>query len=108
MGAITEFSDDYPLIQHDVCKIVWYSTLSKGEDDRNSDPERPKRLDYRWVDFSVTLKNGDVYHFTAVTPDFIKETMERDDMKSWMEPGCIVLRKINQECIFDAVEKWLS
>lgn len=106
MVVMTKFPDEYPLSQQSVTKIEWYGALSKEEP--GIDPEMAKFIDYRWVDFCVTLNNGDAYVFTAGTPDFIKEVMERENMKSWLEPGCIVVREINQECILDAVETWLK
>src|SRR5437868_14123025 len=104
MGIMIQFPAEYRLTGQNVRKIVWYSTLSEGEENPDSDLKEQKSIDCRWVDFSLTLKNGDTYHFTAVTPNFISEVMETEHMKSWLEPGCIIVRETNHECIFDAVE----
>ncbi len=109
MHQITEFSEDYPNINEMVTRIYWYA-LSKEEveADPDSDPETASRFDYRFLDYFIDLKDGDTYSLTGRTLEQVKEVMEEENMKSWVEAGGVVLREISDECILDSVEQWLS
>ncbi|MBV9789385.1 MAG: hypothetical protein JOZ51_14470 [Chloroflexi bacterium] len=58
-------------------------------------------------DFFVRLKNGPNYAFTACTPENILHVMQRDNLKSFISPGLVIVRSLEVESILDAVEACL-
>lgn len=58
-------------------------------------------------DIFVRLKNGLDYAFTACTPENILHIMQRDDLKSFISPGLVIVRSLDMESILDAVEACL-
>jgi hypothetical protein len=107
LTQIRDFPAAYPLIREKVDSIYWYA-LSKEQEDPNLDPETASWMDYRYLDYFVGLKNGDTYSFTGHMLDQMREVMEEEGLKSWVEVGGVVLREISIECILDAVENWLA
>lgn len=105
---MTEFPEAFPKIRERVREIEFWHALSKEEEDADLPLYISATRDYRYTEFCVRLTNDDAYMFIARTPDYIKETMQEEGMKSWVETGLIVVLEVNRDSLLNAVEKWIS
>jgi hypothetical protein len=107
MTLITTFPTKYPLTNENVqeIEIVGYLTQEEAE----ADPGYPPLIqqEYRNFDFFVRLRDGRSYAFVASIPEFIREYMERENEDSFLSPGLVIIRGINETSVIDAVESWL-
>jgi hypothetical protein len=104
---ITAFSAQYPLASNYVQEIEIYGYLTQeAEADASYDPDLPN--EYRNFDFAVRLREGRSYTFVASIPEFIREYMERENEDSFLSPGLVIVRHINERSVIDAVERWLE
>ena len=110
MTLITTFPTKYPLTNEYVqeIEIVGYLTQEEAE----ADPGYPPLMlqvhqEYRNFDFFVRLRDGRSYAFVASIPEFIREYMERENEDSFLSPGLVIVRRIDETSVMDAVESWL-
>jgi hypothetical protein len=107
MTLISTFPPKYALTNEYVqeIEIVGYLT----EEEPKADPGYTSliRQEYRNFDFFVRLRVGRSYAFVASTPEFIREYMERENEESFLSPGLVIVRRINETSVIDAVESWL-
>ena len=107
MTRITTFPIQYPLTNEHVqeIEIVGYLTQEDAEADPDYDPHLHQ--EYRNFDFFVRLRDSRSYAFVASIPEYIREYMERENEDSFLSPGLVVIRRINETSVIDAVESWL-
>lgn len=61
------------------------------------------------IDVRAVLASGRTIIFTVFTPRNILRLMNDDpDAKSFVCPGMLIVRRIDEDCLRDAVESWLT
>src|SRR4051812_45191691 len=98
MWRIVDFPSEYALTNELVEAIYGYSALSKEEET----DDISWQIDYRNIDFFVRLKDSHTYSFTAFTPEFVIDYIERENERSFVAPGLILVRDVNRECLIGA------
>lgn len=83
---------DYPRIRRSVVAIDVPNNLDNPESN---------------TDFFVRLHDGRTFLFVAITPENLRLLMDRDQEKSYLIPGMVVVSAITIDCILDAIEHWL-
>lgn len=108
MTRFTTFPAQYPLANNYVqeIEVYGYLTQEEAETDPHYDPDMPG--EFRNFDFVVRLRDGRSYTFVASIPEFIREYMERENEDSFLSPGLVIVRHINETSVIDAVERWLE
>ena len=113
MRIVTSFPEQYALVHQKVAELKLYYPLSEEDDDPDVmvSYELTKngfKVDYRNYDFSVTLRDGRSFIFTACTPDYVRDFMEREGEISFVESGLLLVREVSLETMLDALEKCLE
>jgi hypothetical protein len=93
MRIMRRFPREFPLVQEYVQAVVFPHELASGEEN---------------ADFFVELKGGDSYSFLACTPDYAKCYMERENERSFISPGLLLVRDIAIDSLLSAVEECLA
>lgn len=108
MTRITAFPAQYRLTNANVREIEIYGYLT--EEEAEADPSYVPGPLYEWrnFDFCVTLTDSRSYGFVASTPEFIREYMERENEDSFLAPGLVIVRHVDETSVIDAVETWLE
>jgi hypothetical protein len=93
MNDITSFPREYVYLNEYVEKInLPNKNFGDGEND----------------DFFVLLKDGRLYSFTAFTTKNIEEIMERDNLKSFISPGLIIVKTVDIDSIMEGIDECLK
>lgn len=113
MRAIKKFPDEYPLVCRSVEELRLYYPLSEEDEDSNAvvSYELMKDgfyVDFRHYDFSVTLKDGRSFVFTACTPEYVRDFMEREGSKSFVDAGLILVDSVNLGAMLAGLEQCLE
>src|SRR3954453_19364619 len=108
MTRINVFPARYSLANAYVQEIDIHGHLTpeEAEADPYFDPDLQHK--FRNFDFGVKLKDGRSYAFVASIPEFLREYMERENEDSFLSPGLVIIRQINETSVIDAVESWLE
>jgi hypothetical protein len=73
--------------------------------DQNAQAISPKNQSY---DYFVTLKDGRCFGFSAYTPEFLRDYMEREHDISFVDSGIVILSRVTLDSILDSLEKCLD
>ncbi len=65
-------------------------------------------VDYRSCDFYIILKDGSCFGFSACTPEYLRDMMERSGTLSFVEAGLLLVSEMTLEAILTALEEALS
>jgi hypothetical protein len=108
MQSISSFPPGYPLVDQCVRAIVLPHNLSEDLEAVGVASEQCPATDSGNADFFVETKGGETYSFLACMPDFVECYMERENERSFVSPGLLLVRDISLESILAAVEDCLQ
>jgi hypothetical protein len=114
MSTLSTFPPECPLINQYVKEIRLNYALSRNDEDPSILPvldeavEHGARVDYRYYDYFVTLKDGRCFGFSACTPEYIRDSLDRSQALSFVESGLVVVAEVTVPALLDALEQCLE
>jgi hypothetical protein len=110
--AMTTFPEKYKLVNKYVQELRLYYELPSDRQPQE-DVMAPNQMtpaiipEDRSYDYFVTLKDGRCFGFSAYTPEFFRDYMEREHDISFVDSGIVIVRSVTVDSILDSLEKCL-
>ena len=110
--AMTTFPEKYPLVNEYVRELrLYYELPSDREPQEDGTPQNqvtpaifPEDRSY---DYFITLKDGRCFGFSAYTPEFLRDYLERENDISFVDSGIVIVSSVTVDAILDSLEKCL-
>ena len=110
--TITIFPEKFKLVNEYVQELRLYYELPSDREPQEDGTLQNQMIptilpEDRSYDYFVTLKDGRCLGFSAYTPEFLRDYMERDHDISFVDSGIVIVSSVTVDSILDSLEKCL-